>query len=139
MDLLCHSIAGASTGLAFGEPVLGAVIACTPDLVLGIKRRKKPNEAYNLTHSLFGVALIALILGFFINPFLAFFCLLSHIALDIRTHGKHWSPTLWYPFSKKRCFPSIEWEFFNESWCNGLKIVAIWSYIWLVISFIKGL
>lgn len=134
MDLINHAIAGATTGLAFGCPFLGAIIAIAPDLVLGFKRKAKPTIAYNCTHSLLFIAICASISQLFKAGLLVMFCLLSHIILDLSTHGKNWAPPLLYPFNKTRFSLGKEWEFGSLHWWLGLGITILWSVVWLTLS-----
>ncbi len=140
MDIFTHAAAGAATGLAFGRPLLGAVIGIAPDLVLGLRRKRTPTAAYNATHSvlfvlcatLTGVLTCSLAVGALIG-----FCLLSHIVLDVYTHSGTWGPPLLYPFLKVRFGCGEEWEFFNASWWFGLEVAAIWVISFLLISLLK--
>jgi hypothetical protein len=129
MDLVTHAIVGAATGSVFGRPVLGAVCAVLPDLVLGVRRRALPTQLYSVTHSL----LFSVWLGITLAPLdngVAGLCgalaVLSHIAIDLPTHGKDWAPPLFYPYSLKRYSFGVEWEFFNASWYKGAAISTIW-------------
>lgn len=137
MDMLTHFVAGATSGAFFDEPILGGVIAITPDIVLGIKRRELPNYAYNLTHSVFGISFITFVLSFFINYLLVLTSLFSHILLDLRTHGKQWSPPLLFPFSERHFFSAEEWEFFNISWLKGFIPFLAWEILWAIIICIR--
>lgn len=134
MDVVSHAIAGAATGLYWGRPGLGAAVAALPDLVLGIRRRASPSLAYNLTHTLAFSLLAGAVVQVLYPPlgWLVFWCLVSHLALDVPTHGKEWAPTLLWPFSYRRYSLGTEWEFFNTSWSNGLDLTIIWSILWLV-------
>lgn len=127
MDIVSHAFAGAATGLLFGHPVAGALVAVLPDLALGIRRKSVPSEAYNLGHSAFGVALAVLLGSLWSQGLLVFFCLASHIVLDLPTHGKTWAPPLLYPFGCQRFSFGSEWEFFNYSWKRGLILTIFWS------------
>lgn len=131
MDLISHAIAGAATGAYFGAPVTGAVIAMAPDVVLGIRRRDTPTRAYKATHSALAVAigtLACILLG--LHPALAFWCLVSHLILDMPTHGEEWAPPLLYPWSERKLVLGGEWEFFNIWWASGLLLTATWTLIW---------
>lgn len=115
MDILTHAIVGSAVGYSFGSPIACAVVACVPDIVLGIKRKHEPTRLYKLFHSVFP-ALILWSIGFEAEAI----SWGSHILLDIPTHGEVWSPNLLYPFYRRgfSCFE--EWEFFNKSWLKGL-------------------
>ncbi len=133
MDLFSHAIAGASVGLAFGHPITGAVCACLPDLVLGIKRASEPSEAYIATHSLAFVGVVGALgwaLGFGWLPFLA---VLSHILVDVPTHSPKFAPALLYPFRRKRFSLGTDWEWFNSPWYLGLFLTTLWSAAWLIV------
>jgi membrane-bound metal-dependent hydrolase YbcI (DUF457 family) len=133
MDFASHAVAGAVTGLHYGKPVTGAVLAVLPDLVLGIKRRALPNGAYNFTHSLLFLA-VGTALGYntYMGAQLAFFAIGSHILLDLPTHGSTWAPCLLWP-SKRRFSMGSEWEFFSPSWYFGLFLLFVWVFIWSAI------
>lgn len=137
MDILSHAVAGASAGAAFGQPVMGAACGVAPDLALFTwQRLAQPTAAYNAAHSalVLGCAgLLALALFATVVPLLA---LLSHILLDLPTHGKQWAPPLLYPFSEQRYSFGTEWEWFNRSWWQGLVLTLIWSLAWLVQLFV---
>lgn len=129
MDVVTHALVGASTGAVVGRPLLGAVIAALPDVVLGLRRRAVPSRAYNATHSAAFVAAAtlaaALLFAWPVAPLVAL-CLLSHLVLDLPTHSTTWAPPLLYPFSARRFSFGNEWEFFNESWWVGLTMSIIW-------------
>lgn len=135
MDILSHAVAGASVGAAFGQPILGAACGVAPDLALLTWRRlTHPTAAYNAAHSalvLGGAGLLALVLFATVVPLLA---LLSHILLDLPTHGKRWAPPLLYPFSEQRYSLGTEWEWFNRSWWQGLGLTLAWSFAWLFVT-----
>jgi hypothetical protein len=137
VDILTHAAVGAATGFAFGHPVVGALVAVAPDVVLGIRRRDRPTRLYNITHSL--VFLFGSTLLFALSDVhgewtaLVYWCLFSHIVLDIPTHGPVWAPPLLYPFSEERFdLWGDEWEFGNQSWRFGLGLAVVWSalFIW---------
>jgi hypothetical protein len=128
VDIFSHALAGAATGLPFGHPVLGAVVAALPDAVLGLHRRAAPTTAYNLTHSLLGLwaaTVVASLLGWEVATTVCL-ALLSHLALDMPTHGKQWAPPLLFPWWHHRFSAGSEWEFFNASWWYGFKITLLW-------------
>lgn len=135
MDIVSHALAGAATGSLWGRPFLGAAVAAAPDLVLGLRRRASPTLAYNLTHTLlfpWVASGIAVQIGGRPLGWLVLWCLLSHLVLDVPTHGKEWAPTLLWPFSSRRFSLGSEWEFFNASWSRGLDITIAWCAIWLL-------
>lgn len=131
MDLINHSIAGASTGYAFNKPLEGAIIAIIPDLVLGIKRKQFPTELYNLNHSLVFVLSTGIFYWIANGSSLVLFALFSHIILDLPTHGKIWAPPLFYPFNSRRYSFGKEWEWFSQSWWIGFILTIIWSLLWI--------
>ena len=136
MDIVTHAVTGAATGLVFGRPITGALIAVSPDIVLGIKRRDLPSIAYNVTHSGCFVLLLAtgvsLVLSLELGLLVAF-SLLSHIVLDMNTHGKQWAPPLLYPFNNYRDSYGDDWEWFNRPWWTGLFSAILWSAICFVL------
>lgn len=135
MDILSHAAAGAATGAAFGRPVWGALIAVVPDIPIFGPRRRKPSVLYKMTHTLLFV-LIAAVLGAVLGVgWLVFFCLLSHLTLDIPTHGMQWAPRVLYPYSHKPLLNCGEWEFFNRQWFVGLGITIGWIITWLLLAY----
>lgn len=138
MDIVTHAVVGFATGAVFGHPWLGAVCAVLPDVVLGVRRRAAPTGAYNATHSLFcplaGGLLTLLLTNRPMAALAVLAALLSHIAIDLPTHGKHWAPPLLYPLSKKRCVFGCEWEFFNDSWLIGFGISTLWVIVCTILS-----
>lgn len=131
MDIVSHALAGAATGIAFGRPVAGAVFGVMPDLVLGIRRKFSPTPAYDLTHSLSFVFACGGLWWALGGTWVAVFALLSHIVLDLPTHGKQWAPVLLYPLHRKRFSYGVEWEWFSISWWRGLVLTIIWSSLWI--------
>lgn len=137
MDIISHAVAGAATGLAFGDPVLGALVAMFPDIPLLFRERlKKPPEFYVFTHSLFFLFGVSGLLIWYDGHlgYLVFFCTLSHLVLDIPTHSSTWAPKLLMPFSNVHFSHFKEWELFNASWYNGLILTIIWCIIWLIVA-----
>lgn len=134
MDVITHAAVGAATGAVFGYPVAGAVAGVLPDVVLGIRRRAAPNLAYNLTHSVFFATLVAVVLVLVDRGLAGAVCaaLVSHITLDLPTHGRTWAPTLFYPFTRKRFSYGNEWEWFSQDWWHGLWLALLWSDICLL-------
>lgn len=139
MDIFSHALAGAATGALWGRPVLGAVVAAAPDLVLGWRRRRLPSVVYNVTHSLpfvtVALAVTSLVWGLETGT-LVMMCLLSHLFLDIPTHGRVWGPPLMYPFDNSRAGFGEEWEFFNDVWWRGLVFTFAWSFACLEVWFV---
>lgn len=133
MDIVTHAVVGAATGGAFGRPFTGAFFAILPDLFLfSVKRRDTPTAAYNASHSLAGLVLVAGLAALY-EPVLgavAFFAYASHLWLDVPTHGKQWAPPLMWP-SKHRYSIGQEWEWFNSSWWYGLFLATIWIIVCL--------
>lgn len=131
MDIVSHAISGAAMGAAFGRPLEGALFAILPDMVLPIKRIYKPIARYNLSHSLLTILPLGAALWAFTGSPVALIALLSHVALDIPTHGPKFAPTLFYPVSEKRFSYGSDWEFFSPSWWAGLTLTILWSIAWL--------
>lgn len=132
MDIVSHAVAGAAVGAYYNHPYIGAIVGAMPDLVLGFKRLEAPTRLYRFTHS---VDYLALATGFgwgLLNgpgAALFFFATLSHLLLDVPTHGPLWAPRLLYPWDWHcKCF--TEWEFFNGPWMFGLFILWCWCSIW---------
>ncbi len=112
MDVLTHALAGFAIGLKTGQPLTGIAFAIMPDLALGIRRKNEPNTAYRITHSIWFVLS-------FVWWKTAFLAVLSHIFIDIFTHGSKWNPRLFFPFDFHfSCFK--EWEFGNTTYFLGL-------------------
>lgn len=133
MDIVNHAVAGAAAGSIYGQPVLGALVAIVPDLMLFGPRRDAPPLLYDITHSLLftlAVGAIGLLFGTAV-PLLA---LVSHLLLDLPTHGPRWAPVLGWPLSRQRYSYGEEWEWFSKSWWRGLALTAIWSGACLVVS-----
>lgn len=136
MDIVTHAAVGAATGYAFGHPVAGAFIAAAPDVVLGIRRRALPSKAYDITHSLLFLIYAALSATYMMDAewgTLVFWCLASHIALDLPTHGPVWAPPLLHPFTPDRFVFGAEWEFFNLSWVLGLGYAVLWALVFIMV------
>lgn len=133
MDIFSHAVAGACTGFAFGRPVLGAIIAVIPDIPIFGPRRDTPPYLYKFTHSLVFLFIFAIIGSLFELQHIVFFCLASHLVLDITTHGDKWYPRLLWPINY-RIYCGVEWEFYNRSWQIGACITFIWCSLWLFIG-----
>lgn len=134
MDIVSHAVAGAAVGAYYNRPILGACFGVLPDLVLGVKRLTVPTRAYNLTHSLsFGIG-VGTIASFALGSPLPLLALLSHLLLDLPTHGSEWAPPLLYPWSNKRFSYGEEWEWFSPDWWIGLYITLVWSVSWLLLA-----
>lgn len=134
MDIVNHAVAGAAVGAAFGQPLLGAFFGVLPDLVLGPKRLTVPSRAYNFTHSLTFTVGMGITAGIIIGSPLPLLALLSHLLLDLPTHGKVWAPPLLYPWSEHRYSYGDEWEWFSPSWWFGFALTMAWSTTWLLIA-----
>lgn len=138
MDIITHALAGAATGAAFGRPLLGAVVAVVPDSALWLRpRQARPPAAYRAAHGLLAPCLAGSVAMMLFGPAisaLVFFAWLSHIVLDIPTHGADWSPRLFWPDERPVFTKFQEWEWFNRSWWLGLALTAIWSITWLALS-----
>lgn len=134
MDFVSHAVAGASAGAVFGRPVLGAVFGVLPDVVLGVTRKAAPNIPYNITHSLTFVAVLVPLCAA-LGTWAPMLAVLSHIVLDLPTHGSQWAPPLLYPLSRRRFSLGAEWEWFNRSWWRGLVLTISWSFACLLISY----
>lgn len=135
MDIVNHAVAGAAVGAAFGRPGVGAFFGVLPDLVLGVKRLTLPTPAYNLTHSLAFSGGVGLIAGELLGSPLPLLALLSHLLLDLPTHGPKWAPPLFYPWSELRYGWGEEWEWFSRSWWIGFGITLVWSITWLFVAY----
>ena len=136
MDIVSHAVAGAAVGAAFGHPIVGAVFGVLPDLVLLTpKRLTLPPARYSATHSAAFVAVAGLLGWLAFATVAAPLALLSHILLDLPTHGKRWGPQLLYPFSHRVYSYGTEWEWFNLSWWQGLGLTLAWSFAWLFVTF----
>lgn len=138
MDILSHAIAGAASGHVFGHEIYGALFAVLPDAVLGLRRKVCPTQLYKLTHSLAsfpGVLVCLFAAG--VPPTIVHavsLAWLSHIVLDIPTHGKLWAPRVLYPFTDARLGCFAEWEFFSPSWHRGLIFTILWSVVCFMIA-----
>jgi hypothetical protein len=135
MDIVNHAVAGAAVGAAYGRPIVGAFFGVLPDLVVGVKRLTVPSEAYNLTHSLFFTIAFGLMGSHLEGTWMPLLALLSHLLLDLPTHGPIWAPPLLYPWTEKRFSFGEEWEWFSRSWWIGLSITFIWSSLWLIVAY----
>lgn len=134
MDIFSHAIAGAAVGHYYGSPIIGVIIAISPDLVLIGKRRKLPTVFYDFCHSFLALIVSGPLFGFIFNIeyILAYLAYFSHLYLDLFTHGKIWGSPLLWPFSNKRFPYGQEWEFNTRIWYIGLIFTIIWSYLWLL-------
>jgi len=127
MSSLSHAVAGASAGYIFGQPALGALCGVLPDLVLNIRRLLLPSELYNFTHSLAFAGLVGLA-GVQFGTAVPSLAILTHLALDVPTHGSTWAPPLLYPL-RRRYSLGAEWEWFTRSWWTGLGLTFNWSLL----------
>lgn len=141
MDIVTHAIVGAITGAAFDRPVLGAIVGILPDSALWLRPRlAHPPTLYRAAHGalapMFASTVCLALFGAQIA--LVVFCAwVSHIVLDIPTHGPEWSPRLFWPDERVVFDTHQEWEFFNASWWGGLALASLWSMIWLMISAVR--
>lgn len=143
MDIVSHALAGYAVGEYFGHPLIGTFAGMTPDICLGIKRRRKPSATYDFTHSiafLLITSTVALVTLSYSVALTISFALLSHILLDIPTHGEKWAPPLLFPISRQRAsLFGLEWEWFNLAWWRGLCFTFIWIFLWVhVIPLVIG-
>ena len=129
MDIITHAVVGAYTGSFFGHPIAGAIAGIAADLpIMLVKRYPSPPPAYKATHSL-AAAVIVGIAGYLLYGNAALFlAYLSHLYLDLFTHGKEWGSVLLYPYPKRFSFMP-EWEFFNSSFYLGLFLAVLWSVL----------
>ena len=128
MDIINHALAGAAAGQIYGHPVIGAVVGVLPDTVLGLKRVAAPTVAYRCTHSLLFTLWVASTLTL-VSPELGMVGLLaslSHLFLDLPTHGDVWVPRVLYPFSNRAFSFGEEWEWFNDTWWGGMLANMMW-------------
>ena len=135
MDVVSHALAGAASGAVFGHPIIGAIVAVLPNSVLGLQRRKAPPVAYRYSHSVLTAlcvpAALALLPLQHTIPLAVALAWLSHIALDVPTHGELWAPRLMYPFSQFKLGNFIEWEFGSRTWYFGSFLTLVWIAICL--------
>lgn len=136
MDVFSHAIAGACTGAVVGRPLLGAALAVLPDVAAVGPRRLHPGALYNLTHSLLFLALVPALASLWGFGGLAYFCIVSHLILDMPTHGDDWAPTLMWPSKFRYSIGHDEWEWFNETWWFGLLLTFLWSASCLILMFV---
>lgn len=133
MDALSHALAGAAVGHHYGSAATGAFFGVLPDLVLGVKRLAAPTTLYNATHSALFSCVLGVCAWLVLGSPLVLLALLSHLLLDLPTHGRAWAPPLLYPFSSRRFGLGVEWEFFNTAWILGANITLLWCALWLVL------
>lgn len=140
MDIITHAIAGAATGGAFGRPLLGAVVAVLPDSALWLRPRLAlPPLLYRAAHGLLAPFVLAALTMMFFGPAVSnvvFFAWLSHIVLDVPTHGPEWAPRLFWPDERPVFTQFEEWEWFNPSWYLGFRITLIWIGLWTLIPYL---
>jgi len=127
MDIFTHFAVGFATGTVIDKPITCGVIAILPDVFLfSFKRLKNPTILYKISHTVW----IPLFICIF-NPIYAL-AYLSHIVLDVFTHGGKWKTEPFLPI--KLNFGNFhEWEFFNKSYLIGLIISILWITIFLYI------
>lgn len=126
MDAVNHALAGAAAGMVFGHPVIGAIFGVLPDIVAIGKRREVPSKLYDFTHSLLGIGLFGLVGTYLTGSLAPLVAIMSHLLLDLPTHGEEWAPPLLYPFDPHRFSMGEEWEWFNMSWGLGFLINFCW-------------
>lgn len=141
MDIITHAVVGAITGAAFGHPAIGAFVGVLPDSALWLRPRLAlPPTLYRAAHGglapLFASAVCLPFVGLQIS-LVIFSAWVSHIILDIPTHGPTWSPRLFWPDERVIFDNFEEWEFFNRSWFLGYFISTIWCALWLSILAFK--
>ena len=139
MDIITHAIVGGVIGAQFGHPIVGVVVGALPDVTLGIKRRQFPTTLYRLSHSFITIFFTLALLVYASSElwWTVGLAWISHIVLDIPTHGTRWSPRLLYPLNNS---PSMvfakEWEWFNSSWWIGLKLGIVICALSLLIGYL---
>lgn len=134
MDFLSHAVAGAAVGYAFGNPALGAAVALIPDVPIWGKRREAPNAMYDVTHTMIFTLLVGAVVFKYMGTPLVGLALLSHLVLDLPTHGRQWGAMSLFPLTTRR-FHWIEhdWELFDINWWVGTLVTIIWSTAWLTL------
>lgn len=133
---MTHAVVGAVAGSLVNQPFVGALAGVLPDAVLGVKRRIHPNIAYKLTHSVLICLACSLTLIEY-TPYGVAVLLgwLSHILLDIPTHGKQWAPMPIYPISTFAFRYFNEWEWLDETWFKGLALATSFILICLYFNY----
>ncbi len=126
MDLVGHALAGGAVGLYYGHPVLGALVAVLPDLPLFRARLATPPTSYDILHSLWPLPLLMLL------PQWILWAWVSHLLLDLPSHGKIWAPPLLWPKQTRFSVFGIEWELFNRAWIIGVVVTVSWSSTWIL-------
>jgi membrane-bound metal-dependent hydrolase YbcI (DUF457 family) len=129
MDIVSHALAGAAAGVPFNRPILGAFFGVLPDIVIAGKRRELPSKLYDFTHSLLGIGLFGLAGTYITGSLAPLVAILSHLLLDLPTHGDKWAPPLLYPFDSMRFSYGEEWEWFNIEWWRGALLTLLWITI----------
>ncbi len=90
-----------------------------------------------MTHSLLFVLLSGIVAAIYgadiaLTVMLA---LVSHLVLDVTTHGVEWNPRLLFPILNEPAITfGVEWEWFNLSWWYGYLTMILWSITCLVLS-----
>lgn len=122
MDIFTHAAVGFTIGAKLGHPVAGTVAGIVPDIALGIKRKCRPPRLYVVFHS-YEVAIAMLAGGLYAGGLVLVVALAwcSHFLLDVYTHSGDWAPR-WLFVKRPRQNRFEEWEFFNQSWRNGLLL-----------------
>lgn len=141
MDTATHALLGGVIGASAGvlapqgtEPLVVvaacALVATLPDSPLIAYRTRVPHppRSYLWAHSIWPVIAI----WFCVGPIYGA-AYLSHILIDIPTHGPAWSARLFYPIRWHfACFE--EWEWGNASWRNGLVITILLGFLWTFLN-----
>jgi hypothetical protein len=116
MDILTHAALGWAVSPS-PECVAGSIL---PDVaLLGHRRGQSPPLAYRWTHSILFAAAIAPL-----SPQAAL-GILTHIALDIPTHGVKFATQPFYPLAGWHLATATEWEFWNRTWITAALLVAL--------------
>lgn len=137
MDIITHAVAGAAIGAVLGHPVVGAMAAVVPDSALWLAPRPAlPPALYRAAHGGLAPLFVSAICLPIFGPQIAIVVLLawiSHIILDIPTHGPDWSPRLFWPDERVVFDKFEEWEWFNHSWWFGFFITIVWVLLCLLL------
>ena len=94
---------------------VATLCAVLPDVSMP-RREDTPPKAYLWAHSIWPVLLL---LPLSSDASIGW---LSHILLDLLTHGRGFAPRLLYPLAWRIPGPFGEWEFYNRAWFLGLGV-----------------